>query len=117
MIRAVFLDIDDTILDFGAFVRETMASGFRHFGLPQSRNDMYPVFRRVNNALWQQMEQGEITRGQLFERRWQAIFRELGIQGDGRAFELYFRDALLHSAIPVPGADEIIPWLSRQFIL
>lgn len=117
MIKAVFLDIDDTVLDFGAFVRSAMQAGFAQFGLPAYTEDMFPVFQRINNALWQRIERGEITRSQLMDLRWPAIFRALGMEGDGRAFELYFRSALLHSAIPVPGAEEMIPWLSRRFIL
>ena len=33
MIKAVFLDIDNTILDFDAYVKEALESGFSAFGL------------------------------------------------------------------------------------
>ena len=31
--RAVFIDIDNTLLDFEEYVRQTMKTGFEHFGL------------------------------------------------------------------------------------
>ena len=47
MIKAVFLDIDDTLLDFEAFARATMEEGFRRFNLPTYQPYMYDVFDRV----------------------------------------------------------------------
>ena len=32
--KAIFIDIDNTLLDFDAYVRTTMERGFAHFGLP-----------------------------------------------------------------------------------
>ena len=29
----IFIDIDNTLLDFDAYIRQTMAEGFAHFGL------------------------------------------------------------------------------------
>ena len=117
MIKAVFLDIDDTVLDFGACVRAAMEKGFRQFGLPPYEERMYPVFERVNARLWQGIERGELQRSQLIDLRWQAVFRELGLRADGRAFELFFKEELRSSAIPVPGAAETLPWLSARCLL
>ena len=117
MIKAAFMDIDDTLLDFQAFVRQTMRDGFARFGLPAYEERMYPVFHQVNARLWERIERGEITRADLLDLRWPVIFDELGFTGDGRAFEHYFKDALLHSAIPVEGAEDLVPWLAERYIL
>ncbi|MBQ9300139.1 MAG: HAD-IA family hydrolase [Clostridia bacterium] len=115
MIKAVFLDIDGTVLDFDAFVRACMRAGFERFGLPPYEEGMFVVFKQVNNRLWWQIERGEILREQLIDLRWQAVFERLGIRADGRAFEIYFRNALLGSAIPVPGAGKLLPWLAERY--
>ena len=49
MIKAVFIDIDDTLLDFDAYVKQTMREGFRHFGLKPYEPSMFSVFERINN--------------------------------------------------------------------
>lgn len=117
MIKAIFLDVDDTILDFVAFTKETMEIGFREFGLPPYQEGMYAVFEQVNDPLWHQLERGEITREQLFRRRWQGVLDALGFQADGWAFERYFRERLMRTVHPVEGADALIPWLSARYVL
>ena len=117
MIRAVFLDIDNTLLSFSGYVRQTMRAGFQRFGLPPYEEAMFPVFERINNALWLRIERGELTFEELQKIRWDLIFRELGIAFDGLVFEAYFRDQLHVSAIPEPHARELLAYLSEKYIL
>ena len=51
MIKALFIDIDDTILDFVGYVKETMKIGFGKFGLPEYEPWMYDVFHEKNGEL------------------------------------------------------------------
>ena len=116
--QAVFIDIDNTLLDFDEYVRRTMQTGFAHFGLPPYRPDMYEVFTRENNRLWRQIEQGTLTFDELQKIRWRNIFRALAIDFDGITFERYFRHAIYDSAIPVPGAYDMLDALkSRNLVL
>ena len=115
MIKALFIDVDDTILDFGAYVRETMRSGFRKFGLPEYEPRMYDVFRRENDELWRSLERGEIVFEDIKRDRWNIIFRELGFEADGPAFESYFRACLHDSGILIPGAKETLEELAEIY--
>lgn len=47
--KAIFIDIDNTLLDFDAYVRTTMEQGFAHFGLPAYHPEMYHTFTAENN--------------------------------------------------------------------
>ena len=100
MLKAVLMDIDDTLLDFGKCAEQAMRIGFAERGLPFD-NSTYAVFTRINDVLWQQIERGELTTQQLFEFRWNRIFEALGIE----------------AAIPVDGADEICRYLKEKYIL
>lgn len=106
-ITTLFWDVDNTLLDFTEGSRLCMQEGFRHFGLSY-RDEMFPVFRRMNDDLWHQVEQGSLTRDRLFEIRWNTIFRALGIDFDGPLFESYFRSSLRESAVPIDGAKEML---------
>ena len=117
MIRAVFLDIDNTLLSFSGYVKQAMREGFAAFGLPEYREEMYPVFQRVNDGLWQQIEQGTLTFERLQEIRWNLIFEQLGIRFDGPTFETYFREKLFDSAVPEPGAGELLAYLRERYVL
>ena len=117
MIRAVFLDIDDTLLSFSGYVRETMKNGFTLFGLPPYREEMFPVFEKVNGLLWKQLERGELSFEELIRIRWDRIFGELDIHFDGKTFEDYFRKQLFYSAVPEPGALELLDYLKSRYVL
>ena len=115
--KAVFIDIDNTLLDFDAYVRTTMEQGFAHFGLPAYRPEMYHTFTTENNKLWRQIEEGTLTFEELQKIRWSNIFAALGFSFDGPTFERYFREALHESAIPVPGAMDLLQSLSGGALL
>ena len=115
--RAAFIDIDGTLLDFGAHVRRVLEEGFRVFGLGPFTPHALETFHRINDALWRRLEEGEITREQLLAVRFSRFLEELGLEGDGPAFERLFRSRIRTSAVPVPGAAEMLRDMSRDFLL
>lgn len=117
MIKVVLIDVDNTLLDFDACVKAALRDGFAHFGLPAYREEMFPVFTKINNALWHQIETGELTREQLMKIRFDRIFEALGIAFDGVTFEAYFRQYLFDSAIHVEGAVELLQYLSDKYVV
>ncbi|MBR1731266.1 MAG: HAD-IA family hydrolase, partial [Ruminococcus sp.] len=116
-IKAVFIDIDNTILSFDDYVRETMRNGFKKFGLREYEGWMFGVFLGINSKLWRQIETKEITFNELQKIRWNTVFEKLDIDFDGIKFEKYFRECLRDSAIPVNGAYEMLGYLSDRYIL
>ena len=52
----VFIDIDNTLLDFDEYIRRTMREGFAHFGLKTYEPYMEEIFHRENGKLWRQIE-------------------------------------------------------------
>lgn len=116
MKRVIFLDIDDTLLDFSLSAQQAMQTGFEEFSLPFSAQ-AWESFNRINNTLWQMLERGELTAEGLFARRWNDIFSVLGLTADGKAFERRFL-ALLHTtAIPVEGAQSLCAYLAQRYTL
>ena len=83
--QMIFIDIDNTLLDFDAYIRQTMREGFAHFGLKPYEPYMEAVFHRENGKLWRQIEQGTLTFRELEEIRWNNVFRALNIDFDGPA--------------------------------
>ncbi len=116
-IKVIFIDIDNTLLDFDEYVKETMKNGFNHFSLKEYQPYMYDIFTQENNKLWLQIEKGEITFQELEKIRWNNIFKALDISFDGVLFEKYFRSSLYNSAILIDNAVEILSYLSKKYIL
>ena len=117
MIRAVLLDIDNTLLDFDAYVQTAMKEGFEQFGLGEYTQNTYEIFLSINGPLWHALEKKEITYQELLQVRWNKVFAALGITFDGLAFEKYFKGRLFHTAIPEQGAEKLLNYLQGRYIL
>jgi len=117
MIKAVFIDIDGTILDFDECVKQTMITGFEKFGLKPYEPWMFDVFTEENDKLWCALEKKELTFEELMKKRWNIIFKRLDIDFDGQIFETYLREELKASGIPTIGAFEMLDELKGKYIL
>ncbi|MGI6265251.1 MAG: YjjG family noncanonical pyrimidine nucleotidase [Acutalibacteraceae bacterium] len=113
VIRAVLIDIDNTLLDFHAGAKESMRRAFADTGLVFAEG-MFAVFTAVNNDLWRQIERGAITRQELYATRFERVLAALGMTGDGPAVEERFRHYLSQSAVPVEGALALLAWLAER---
>ena len=116
MVKAILLDVDNTLLDFNKCACAAMLDAARDFAvaLPE---DAFSVFRRINDGLWRQIEEQTLTTEELYRIRWTLIFRELGIDFDGPTFEARFYHYLTTAAEKVDGADELMEHLRGRYIL
>lgn len=116
MIKAVFIDIDGTLLDFEACVEESMRIGLTENGI-EYKPEMLETFHRINNGLWLDLEKGKLTFEELLAVRWKTVFEELEINLDGPEFERYFRARLHESAIPMADSFEMLEYLFERYRL
>ncbi len=116
-VKAVFIDVDNTLLNFEAYVQQAMEEGFAHYGLKKYESWMFDCFTTENDKLWIALERKELTLPELMDRRWNIIFDKLGIDFDGHVFEAYFRKEIWNSAIPEEGAMELLQSLHGRYIL
>ena len=117
-IKAVFLDVDDTLLDFEKCAKTAMHQAAEEFGfrLPEQTETR---FHEINDLLWSKFQQGQITPKELHRVRWGMIFSDLGIVADGEAFDRVFSRYLYDTAEPVDGAYRLLESLRgrvRMFV-
>ena len=116
MIKAVLLDVDNTLLDFNKSAGETIKSAFFELGLDYSEK-VFDVFLNTNDTLWRRIEEKKMTREELHKTRWNIIFGKLGIDADGAEMERLFLSRLEDYAIPVDGALDTVKYLSGKYKL
>lgn len=116
MIKAVLLDIDNTLLDFNKCSELAIKKSFLEHGLIYT-DEVFPTFLRRNDILWKNIEKGEYTRELLHKERWNVIFGELGIDYDGIKIEKSFLDNLYDCVVLIDGALEIVKYLSSKYYL
>ena len=113
-IMTIFIDIDDTLLDFNKCADKAIEEGCAKFGVPFSRT-LVDTFHPINLDLWHKLERGEVSKDKLFDTRFQIVFDKLGIQADGIAFEKEFRASFHESAIVIDGARETLEYLHSRY--
>ena len=114
MIKALFIDVDDTLLDFNACAKESMNAAFAMRNATPPDN-AFDVFLKHNRVLWKRIEDKTLDLPGLMKIRWNIIFADLGIDFDGYEFELDFRSYLAESHIKIDGAEEILEYLYKKY--
>ncbi len=113
-ITTVFMDVDDTLLDFKECARQNVRNCCQKNGVPYS-DDLFEFFLNRNIILWKRIEDGLLTVDELHRTRWAGIFRDYGIEADGPAFELDFIAGLRDTSVPVAGSREAMKYLHSKY--
>lgn len=116
MIEFLFLDLDDTILDFHKAERLAIAKTFRAFGI-EPTEEVLGRYHVINKAHWEMLERGELTREQVLVKRFEALFAEYGIQCDGTAVARAYERNLSVGHYFLPGAEEAVASLRKKYRL
>ena len=107
MIKYLFLDLDDTILDFkkaeSIAIRRTMSA----FGL-EPTDALAARYSAVNDLHWKALERGEMTRQQVLQGRFVMFFGEQGIAVDAAAVAKTYETFLSQGHWFLPGAEETV---------
>ena len=114
MTTTIFIDIDNTLLDFDKCAYLSMKSSFEDCGLPFDDN-MFATFERINLALWHRLEDKIITKEQLFKLRWPTVLAGIGIDYDGNDMEARFKHYLYTYAVTMEGAERLLRYLSQKY--
>lgn len=114
MIKAVFIDIDNTLLDFNACAKTAIKILFGEYN-QEFTEEVFEVFLRINGQLWLEIEKGTLTKEELHKIRWKLIFDELGISICGEEFEKGFIKTIITCAEPVDGARDVLKYLSSKY--
>ena len=107
MIKYLFLDLDDTILDFkkaeAIAIRKLMAA----YGL-EPTDALAARYSEVNDRHWKALERGEMTRDQVVVGRFAAFFGGEGIEVDAREVAKTYELFLSQGHFFLPGAEEAV---------
>lgn len=116
MIEYLFLDMDDTILDFHGAEQTAIRQTLRGFGL-EPAEDVLTAYQRINKWHWQQLELGKLTRSQVLEGRFWVLFEEMGIRADSAACARAYTENLSCCHDLLPGAREALERLKKKYRL
>lgn len=116
MIEYLFLDLDDTILDFQMAERIAMPMTFRACGIEPTQ-EVIDLYRKINRQQWKLMEEGKLSRDEVVIRRFVLLFQELGVDADPYQCALKYMENLSIDHYFLPGAEEAVKRLSKKYRL
>ena len=116
MIRDLFLDLDDTLLDFGEAERHGILRTLRELGIAPTEETL-ALYSRINQQQWERFERGEIPREQVLIERFSLLFQALGCAHDPEDAENRYRRYLGIGHWFVPGAEALLCRLAPRYRL
>lgn len=116
MYNILFLDLDDTILDFKKAENVALRKTLEEFGLPPTE-EVCARYSVINQLHWERLERKEITREQVLLGRFEMLFHEYGIPGDPAVVGRRYTENLGIGHYFLPGAEEAVKALSKKYRL
>lgn len=116
MFEFLFIDLDDTILDFHKAEHIALSKTLEFFGLAPS----LPVLTRysqINKEHWERLERKELAREQVLVGRFAQLFAEYGIQVVPEQCARQYESNLSVGHYFLPGAEEALKLLSKKYNL
>lgn len=116
MVTTVFMDLDDTIFDFHKAEENALSETLRRMELPVLKTTLQR-YSEINREQWQKLERGELTRPQVLLRRYEILFRELGVTRDPMTAQKHYEGLLAAEHPLLDGAVELLETLCGKYRL
>ena len=116
MMEFVFLDLDDTILDFKKAEYIAIGRTIADFGIEPTEQVRHR-YHEINIWHWHQLELGKMTRAEVLEGRFRMLFSELGVEVDPEKAARDYEKNLGIGHWFLPGAEEAVDALHKKYRL
>jgi 2-haloacid dehalogenase len=114
--QTLLFDADNTLLDFTACEREALNLTFQKHGYPLNEV-IREAYERINLNLWKQYELGKMDRKTVIYSRFGLLFKEIGIEDDGIAFEDDYQELLGMQHFFTTDALQVVEYLYANYDL
>lgn len=113
MYTSLFLDLDNTLLDFNKAEAYAVSRVLKNNGLPFDGKTVR-LYSEINKSFWESFERGEIPKTAIYAGRFKKLLDVLGKNGDPEALSAEYGRGLSEGYFKVDGADEILVYLKNK---
>ena len=114
--RTLLLDADGTILDFDRSEAEAIRRTLSLYQLPDTA-EWVETYHHINDALWKQLERGEISKHDLRHVRFSRLLEHYGAERNAFSMADTYMEELSSRSYLLPGALEACKALARTHSL
>lgn len=109
----LFLDLDNTLLDFNKAEETAIERVLIKYDLPCDKSTVR-LYSEINASFWKRFEKGEIPKDAIFEGRFKKLLEVLGKEGDTAKISKDYCGFLSEGYFTVDGAIEILEYLKNK---
>lgn len=114
MIKAVLIDIDDTIFDFEKCSKNSFLKTLEKFNL-KFKEENFSYFNKVNDILWTKQKLGEINIKEVFIKRDYLMGKYFNLDIEKGLFNDLFVKFLYNEIEMVDGIEDLLLYLSDKY--
>ena len=107
----IFIDLDNTILDFYATEAEVLGKALAAGGIAPEE-DALALYHHINLRQWQLLEEGAVSVDEIGVRRFALLVDALGVDVDAATLAQTYEAMLADACYFMPGA--VLPAASRH---
>ncbi len=116
MIKFIFLDLDDTILDFHRSEAVALRKTLQSLNVNPT-DEVIARYSEINLAHWKALERRELTREQVLTGRFRQLFEELDMNVSPSVAQSLYEKNLSESHFFIDGAPRLLMTLSQKYPL
>lgn len=110
----LLFDADGTLFDYDRAERAALGRALQQIGVAFEPAHL-TAYRRINHELWQALERGQITPDALKVRRFELLFKAIGVDHSPASFSALYLAALADCSELVDGALEVLQALRGTY--
>lgn len=116
MVKYIFLDLDDTILDFKKAEAAAISKTLSFMGVNPTEK-IISRYSEINDMMWKMLERKERTRAQILTERFAILYNELGVEVDANETWTVYERFLSQGHWFIDGAPELLEELYKDYEL
>ena len=112
--RWLLFDADGTLFDYDRAERAALEQVLGQIGVSTDPGQL-AAYRRINQALWQAVEKGEITPGMVKVRRFELLLEAIQVAYSPNALSASYLECLANCSELLEDAGEVLGALRRKY--
>lgn len=111
----LLFDLDNTLIDFNEASKTALYQGFDDFGM-ECDDEIYAIYKKINNGVWSDFEQGNIDAVTLRTRRFELLFEAIEISHITPIdFSTNYLNGIVHNTRIYEGVHDLLSELQGKY--
>lgn len=111
--KTIFLDIDDTLLDYEKGSEQALKKTCQQLDIGYSSATL-AIYRQIDEMLWSKQKKGELTIEEVLRERARQFLEQTQSSQPYQRFQTMFQQHLGEEAVVIKGAPEMLSYLQQK---